>query len=69
QLRVNTPAREVHAFKPADNPEVSHRSALGEILATTLPALPDDAATPAPTWTPEQLELVGDYLHSLERSS
>ncbi|TIQ18524.1 MAG: LysM peptidoglycan-binding domain-containing protein [Mesorhizobium sp.] len=69
QLRVNTPAREVQTFKPADNPEVSHRSALGEILATTLPALPDDAATPAPTWTPEQVELVGDYLHFLERSS
>ncbi|MCF6099583.1 LysM peptidoglycan-binding domain-containing protein [Mesorhizobium muleiense] len=69
QLRVNTPAREVHTFKPADNPEVSRRSALGETLATTLPALPDDAATPAPTWTPEQLELVGDYLNSLERSS
>ncbi|RWN03035.1 MAG: LysM peptidoglycan-binding domain-containing protein [Mesorhizobium sp.] len=69
QNRVNTPAREVHTFKPADNPEVSHRSALGETLAATLPALPDDAATPAPTWTPEQLELVGDYLNSLERSS
>ncbi|RWK98488.1 MAG: LysM peptidoglycan-binding domain-containing protein [Mesorhizobium sp.] len=69
QNRVNTPAREVQTFKPADNPEVSHRSALGEILATTLPALPDDAATPALTWTPEQLELVGDYLNSLERSS
>jgi LysM repeat protein len=69
QLRVNTPAREVHTFDPADNPEVSHRSALGETLAATLPALPDDAATPAPTWTPEQVELVGDYLHSLEGSS
>ncbi|RWM80980.1 MAG: LysM peptidoglycan-binding domain-containing protein [Mesorhizobium sp.] len=69
QLRVNTPAREVHTFDPADNPEVSHRSALGETLDTTLPALPDDAATPAPTWTPEQVELVGDYLNSLERSS
>ncbi|SJM31813.1 LysM peptidoglycan-binding domain-containing protein [Mesorhizobium delmotii] len=69
QNRVNTPAREVHTFDPAKNPEVSHRSALGETLATTLPALPDDAATPAPTWTPEQLQLVGDYLNSLERSS
>ncbi len=69
QNRVNTPAREVHTFDPAKNPEVSHRSALGETLATTLPALPDDAATPAPTWAPEQLQLVGDYLHSLERSS
>ncbi|MCF6114397.1 LysM peptidoglycan-binding domain-containing protein, partial [Mesorhizobium muleiense] len=69
QLRVNTPAREVQTFDPAKNPEVSRRSALGEALATTLPALPDDASTPAPTWTPEQLELVGDYLHSLERSS
>ncbi|TIO45469.1 MAG: LysM peptidoglycan-binding domain-containing protein [Mesorhizobium sp.] len=69
QLRVNTPAREVHTFKPADNPEVSRRSALGEALATTLPALPDDASTPAPTWAPEQLQLVGDYLNSLERSS
>ncbi|MER8402078.1 LysM peptidoglycan-binding domain-containing protein [Mesorhizobium sp. M1348] len=69
QLRVNTPAREVHTFDPADNPEVSHRSALGETLAATLPALPDDAATPAPTWAPEQVELVGDYLHSLERST
>ncbi|CAH2395522.1 LysM peptidoglycan-binding domain-containing protein [Mesorhizobium escarrei] len=69
QLRVNTPAREVHAFDLAKNPEVSRRSALGETLATTLPALPDDAATPAPTWTPEQVELVGDYLNSLERSS
>ncbi|TKD45978.1 MAG: LysM peptidoglycan-binding domain-containing protein, partial [Mesorhizobium sp.] len=65
QLRVNTPAREVHTFDPADNPEVSHRSALGETLAATLPALPDDA----PTWMPEQVELVGDYLHSLEGSS
>ncbi|TIL79078.1 MAG: hypothetical protein E5Y81_10300, partial [Mesorhizobium sp.] len=69
QLRVNTPAREVHAFDPAKNPEVSRRSALGETMATTLPALPDDAATPAPIWTPEQLQLVGDYLNSLERSS
>ncbi|PAQ10922.1 LysM peptidoglycan-binding domain-containing protein [Mesorhizobium temperatum] len=70
QLRVNTPAREVHTFDPAKNPEVSHRSALGETLTATLPALPDDAAaTPAPTWTPEQVELVGDYLQSLERSS
>ncbi|RWE87941.1 LysM peptidoglycan-binding domain-containing protein [Mesorhizobium sp.] len=69
QLRVNTPAREVHTFDPADNPEVSHRSALGETLAATLPALPDHAATPAPTWMPEQVELVGDYLHSLEGSS
>jgi hypothetical protein len=69
QLRVNTPAREVHTFDPADNPEVSHRSALGETMAATLPALPDDAATPAPTWTPEQVAFVGDYLGSLERSS
>lgn len=69
QLRVNTPAREVHAFDPADNPEITNRSALGETLAATLPELPGETATPASTWTPEQVELVGDYLHSLERST
>lgn len=69
QLRVNTPAREVHTFDPADNAEITNRSALGETLAATLPELPGETATPASTWTPEQVELVGDYLHSLERST
>lgn len=69
QLRVNTPAREVHTFDPADNAEITNRSALGETLAATLPELPGETATPASTWTPQQVELVGDYLHSLERST
>lgn len=69
QIRVNTPAREVHTFDPKDNAEITNCSALGETLAATLPELPGETATPASTWTPQQVELVGDYLHSLERST
>lgn len=69
QLRVNTPAEEVHTYKAKDNPEVGNRSALGETLAETMPKHPDDASVPAPAWTSEQAKLVSDYLKSLERSS
>lgn len=69
QLRVNTPAEEVHTYKAKDNPEVGNRSALGETLAATMPKQPDDASVPEQAWTSEQAKLVSDYLKSLERSS
>lgn len=69
QLRVNTPAEEVHTYNPKDNAEVKNRSALGETLAGTMPVPPADASAPARTWTSEQAKLVRDYLESVERSS